>query len=135
MPRTPIQDRSRARVERILDAAAALLADENADKITARALADRSNVSVGTIYQFFEDMEAVRDAVAERTYAEFRSALATHLTAASALASPGEFFSLLIDVIGDLQKRFPQIGCLVRGDGGDGLRAAFATELRDLTAA
>ena len=36
----------------------------------------RSGVSVGTIYQFFKDVEAVRAAVAERTYADLRSALA-----------------------------------------------------------
>lgn len=135
MPRTPTQGRSRARVERILETAAVLLADDSADKITVRVLAARSGVSVGTIYQFFKDVEAVRVAVAERTYAEFESALATHLTKEAARASPGEFFCTLIDVIGGLQKRYPQIGCLVRGDNGDELRAAFAAELRNVVAA
>ena len=134
MPRTPTQSRSRARVDRILKAAAGLLADESAEKITVRALAARSRVSVGTIYQFFKDIEAVRAAVAEQTYAEFKSALATHLTADAARASPGEFFCRLIDVVGELQKRYPQIGCLVRGDNSDALRTAFASELRELTA-
>ena len=134
MPRTPTQERSRARVERILHAAAALLADEEAEKITVRTLAARSGVSVGTIYQFFEDIEAVRAAVAERTCVEFRSALETQLTTDSARASPGDFFCLLIDVVGGLQKRYPQIGCLVRGDNSDELRAAFAAELRELVA-
>lgn len=134
MPRIPTQGRSRARVERILNTAAALLADDEAEKITVRTLAARSGVSVGTIYQFFRDVEAVRAAVAERTYAEFRSALAIHLTEDAARASPGEFFCALIDVIGGLQKRYPQIGCLVRGDKSDGLRAAFASELRELIA-
>ncbi|MGA7327073.1 MAG: TetR/AcrR family transcriptional regulator [Rhodomicrobium sp.] len=135
MTRTPKQSRSRARVERILDSAAALLADDEAEKITVRTLAARSGVSVGTIYQFFRDVEAVRGAVAERTYAGFRSALAAHLTEDAARASPGEFFCTLIDVIGALQKQYPQVGCLVRGDNSDELRAAFAAELKELIAA
>jgi len=134
MPRAPTQNRSRARVDRILKAAAGLLADDGADKITVRTLAERSRVSVGTIYQFFDDVEAVRAAVAGQTYAKFKSALATHLTADTARASPGEFFCRLIDVVGELQKRYPQIGCLVRGDNTDELRTAFASELRELTA-
>jgi AcrR family transcriptional regulator len=70
MPRPPSQDRSRARVERVLLAAADLLAEADAaDKITVRALAVRSGVSIGTIYQFFEDIDAVRLAVVERTRA------------------------------------------------------------------
>lgn len=134
MQRTPRQSRSRARVERILKAAVGLLADESVEKITVRALAARSRVSVGTIYQFFKDIEAVRAAVAEQTYAEFKSALATHLTADAARASPGEFFCRLIDVVGGLRKRYPQVGCLVRGDNSDELRMAFASELRELIA-
>jgi AcrR family transcriptional regulator len=134
MPRIPTQGRSRARVERILSAAAALLADDSAEKITVRMLATHSGVSVGTIYQFFRDIEAVRAAVTERTYAEFKSALAIHLTEEAARASPGGYFGTLIDVFGRLQKQYPQIGCLVRADNSDDLRAAFATELRELIA-
>jgi AcrR family transcriptional regulator len=127
---------SRPLVRPLAEAANALsYADEGAEKITVRTLAARSRVSVGTIYQFFKDVEAVRAAVAEQTYAEFKSTLATHLTADAARASPGELFCSLIDVIGGLQKHYPQIGCLVRGDTSDELRAAFAAELRELVSA
>lgn len=118
-----------------MGAAAALLAGEAPARITVRALAARSGVSVGTIYQFFADVEAVRAAVSERTYADFRAALAAHLTREAALASPGGFFRTLVDVIGELQKRHPQVGCLVRVDHADEFRAAYAEELRQLIAA
>ena len=135
LSRAPKQDRSRARVERILASAAALLAGDAPEKVTVRALAARSGVSVGTIYQFFNDVEAVRAAVAERTYADFRTALRTRLTEETARASPGDFFCKLIEVIGELQQRHPEVGCLVRADRGDAFRVAFADELRALIAA
>src|SRR5262249_35795287 len=123
MAKIPSQNRSRARVERILSSAAALLADDKTEKITVRGLAAHSGVSIGTIYQFFADVAAVRAAVSERTYAEFRSALETHLTEEVARTSPGAFFCKLMDVIGALQRQYPQIGCLVRPDQADELRA------------
>jgi AcrR family transcriptional regulator len=134
MPRSPSQDRSRARVERILVAAAQLLAETGAEKITVRTLAARSRVSVGTIYQFFKDIGAVRLAVAERTRGDLRKVLATELTLELACASPGNFFSRLIDVIGAVQRRRPHIGCLVQIDRSDEFRGAFALELRDYIA-
>lgn len=134
MARLPSQDRSRARVERILIAAAELLAEADAEKITVRTLAARSGVSVGTIYQFFEDVDGVRSAVAERTRGDLRSVLEAACTEEVARASPGRFFSQLIDVIGGVQRRHPLIGCLVHIDRADGFRGAFASELRDYVA-
>ena len=130
MSRSPSQNRSRARVERILTSAAALLAETGEEKITVRALAAHSGVSIATIYQFFDDMEAVRAAVAERTYADLRSVLEDRLTEEVARTSPGDFFCTLIDLIGELQRRHPQIGCLVHADYASGFRGAFAMELR-----
>ncbi|MGP0090028.1 MAG: TetR/AcrR family transcriptional regulator [Xanthobacteraceae bacterium] len=135
MPRPPSQNRSRARVERILNSAAALLAEAGGEKITVRALAAHSGVSLGTIYQFFEDIEAVRAAVTERTYADLRSVLEDRLTEEAAHTSPGGFFCTLIDLIGELQRRHPQMGCLVHTDYADGFRGAFAMELREFVAA
>jgi len=134
MARLPTQDRSRARVDRIMVAAAELLAETAAEKITVRTLAARSGVSVGTIYQFFEDVDGVRQAVTERTRADLRSVLEAECTEEVARASPGRFFSQLVDVIGGVQRRHPLIGCLVHIDRSDGFRGAFASELRDYVA-
>jgi len=134
MPRSPSQDRSRVRVERILVAAAELLAEADAEKITVRTIATRSGVSVGTIYQFFEDVDAVRLAVAERTRGDLRKVLETEFTLELARASPGIFFGRLIDVIGEVQRRHPHIGCLIQSHRSDGFRGAFASELRNYVA-
>ena len=62
----PVQTRSARRVEALLDAAAALLRDREPEAITVRDLAAAAGVPTGTIYQFFEDKNAVMQALAVR---------------------------------------------------------------------
>ena len=64
LKRIPTQRRSAARVEAILDACAALLADRDPDEISVRDLAAAAGVPTGTIYQFFEDKNVVMQALA-----------------------------------------------------------------------
>ena len=71
MRRQPQQARSRARVERLLEAADTVLATEGFGALTIRRLAAQARVPVGTIYQFFPDMQAILDALALRYLAEF----------------------------------------------------------------
>jgi AcrR family transcriptional regulator len=69
--RLPQQARSRARVQRLLEAADHVLATEGYTALTVRRLAEEAGVPVGTIYQFFADKAAVVDALARRYIAEF----------------------------------------------------------------
>lgn len=55
----PRQDRSQGMVERILDAAGALLADDEAKALTTNAIAARAGLSVGSLYQYFPNKEAI----------------------------------------------------------------------------
>jgi AcrR family transcriptional regulator len=65
--RRPSQDRSRDRVERILDATAALLAgDTRVDKITTAAIAEAAGVPIGSVYQYFPNKLAVLAELARR---------------------------------------------------------------------
>jgi AcrR family transcriptional regulator len=69
--RAPQQERSRARVRRLLEAADRIVATEGFGALTVRRLAEAADVPVGTIYQFFPDKAAVVDALARRYIAEF----------------------------------------------------------------
>lgn len=62
----PTQARSARRVEALLDAVADLLRDREPKAITVRDLAAAAGVPTGTIYQFFEDKDAVMQALAVR---------------------------------------------------------------------
>lgn len=67
--REPQQDRARRRVTRVLDTADRLLADEGAAALTTTRIAEEAGISVGSLYQWFGDKEAVIEALAVR-YAE-----------------------------------------------------------------
>src|SRR5689334_10121996 len=69
----PVSDsRSRTRAS-IVDSAARLLREHGADAVTTRAVAQAAGMQAPTIYRFFEDKEALLDAVAEHVLATYVS--------------------------------------------------------------
>jgi AcrR family transcriptional regulator len=80
--RTPVQERSAARVQRMLDAAASLLDEVGYEATTTSLIAARAGVSVGSLYQFFPDRRAVLQALAVRSFSRFRDVLADRVAAA-----------------------------------------------------
>src|SRR3954453_13108318 len=69
--RVPRQARSRARLQRMLDAADQLLAREGAEALTTTRVAEAAGVSVGSLYQYLPDKEAIVEALAGRYLTEF----------------------------------------------------------------
>jgi AcrR family transcriptional regulator len=65
--RLPAQARSQARVQRLLDAAAELVDLLGPEAVTTTMIAARASVSVGWLYDFFEDRDAIFDAVIARS--------------------------------------------------------------------
>lgn len=57
--REPVQQRSRARVERLLSAARAILERDGMDALTAARVAKEAGVPVGSFYQYFPNKQAV----------------------------------------------------------------------------
>ena len=79
--REPVQQRSRATVTRILDAAAALIDEAGVDAATTRAIADRAGVAYPSLYRFFADREEILDRLLERHLADLdNAAIATEST-------------------------------------------------------
>lgn len=64
--RTPQQARSQQRVEEILQAASDILVEEGYEGLSTSAIAQRAGISVGSLYQFFANKEAVLQALAQR---------------------------------------------------------------------
>ncbi len=67
--RVPTQERSRVRVANVLDAAAELIDEIGPDASTTGLIAARAGVSVGWLYDFFPNREAVYEAVMARSIA------------------------------------------------------------------
>lgn len=82
--REPRQARSRARVARILDAAAALADEAGVDGLAVAEIARRARVPIGTLYQFFASKDAVVHALAERFAVGFADVLERVLPAVAA---------------------------------------------------
>ena len=72
----PTQARSRERLVRVLDAAAAVLADEGADAFTTNRVAEVAGVPVGSVYRYFADKEAIAEALGVRFWGEFAELVA-----------------------------------------------------------
>ncbi|MCU0647078.1 MAG: TetR/AcrR family transcriptional regulator [Gemmatimonadaceae bacterium] len=64
--RAPSQDRGQRRVDSILDAAAALFAEQGVDAVSVNAIAQRAGSSVGSLYHFFPNKDAIVEALAAR---------------------------------------------------------------------
>jgi AcrR family transcriptional regulator len=65
-PRVPRQERSRQKVELILEATMRLLDSQGIETLSTNAVAARAGVSIGTLYQFFANKQAILDALADR---------------------------------------------------------------------
>lgn len=67
--KTPRQARSEASFGAIVEAAARILADEGARRLTTNRIAQRAGVSVGSLYQYFPNKQAIVRAILEREVA------------------------------------------------------------------
>jgi|TARA_R110002073_G_scaffold8371_1_gene46282 AcrR family transcriptional regulator len=70
----PKQQRSRALVESLIDATAAVLAEHGLDNTTTNHIADAAGVSVGSLYQYFPDKESLIEALLERMVKDLTTA-------------------------------------------------------------
>jgi AcrR family transcriptional regulator len=77
--RLPVQERSRARVEHVLAVATELIAAHGSDALRMSEIADRSKISIGSLYQYFPDKSAVIRRLAERFNAEGQDCVAAEL--------------------------------------------------------
>jgi len=64
--KSPIQERSRRTVERILDAAAHIFNEQGYAGATTNAIADEADVSVGSLYQYFPNKDALLVSLTKR---------------------------------------------------------------------
>jgi AcrR family transcriptional regulator len=77
--RRAAQTRSKATVERILDSAAALIVEKGA-AVTMTEIARRSDVVIGSLYQYFADRSAINRALLVRHHEEVRRMLQGYLS-------------------------------------------------------
>jgi len=77
--RQPSQQRSRERVERILVAAAELLAEGGPGALRPSDVASRAEVPIGSLYQYFGNKNAILESLVERYFDRIRDTLTRYI--------------------------------------------------------
>jgi AcrR family transcriptional regulator len=75
MRKEPRQERARATVEAILEAAARILDRQGWGRFTTNAVAEVAGVSIGSLYQYFPNKLALVEAILRRHFDDVLSAL------------------------------------------------------------
>lgn len=77
MPRKPRQARAKATVDAIVEAGFLCVAVHGTEGTTTHHIAERAGVSVGSLYEYFRDKQAVFEAMNERLSADVAELLTT----------------------------------------------------------
>ena len=108
--RTPKQGRSKATVATILEAAARILAEQGWAGFNTNAVAARAGVSIGSLYEYFPDKQALADDIANAHIAQGESLLAAAAgEAAMTGGSAGAIVDALVQGLVDLHKDDPRL--------------------------
>jgi AcrR family transcriptional regulator len=112
MPRVPLQARGQRRVDAILDAAAAVIRESGVGGLTVHGVAERAGTSIGSMYHFFPDLEAVIGGLIDRRLQGFEpvlSTLAARDAAGWARMSAAETIAAIVTPIFSYLRRHPDV--------------------------
>lgn len=130
--RAPLQGRSQETVSRVLAATTALLGRGiPVESMTTAQIAAEAGLSVGALYRFFADKQAIVDAIAETRMEGFQEALGLRLMLAMP-PSPPEFLAAVIDSFAEYLLAHPDLRMLAFGGPGGG--RAISRHARDAQA-
>lgn len=130
--RTPSQKRSRERVERILTVAAGLIAEGGSDALRMSDVAERAEISIGSLYQYFPDKAAVIRSLAERFNAYGLACTERDLAGVSDLAGLKEAIGRTIDGYAQMFQELPAMREIWSGVQADkSLQEIEIEDLRD----
>lgn len=116
--RLPAQQRSMVRVQRMLDACAELLDEVGYDELSTTRIAERANVAIGSVYQFFPDKKAITQALGLR-YLDMFSSRVTDRLAQGGFSHWSEAVDVIIDEYLDMHRNVPGFRSLHFGDAVD----------------
>ena len=127
--RNPTQQRSRERQERILAVATKLIATKGSDSLKMSEIAERSEISIGSLYQYFPDKSSVIRTLAERFNAESRRCIETALVAVQDAQGLREAYSDLLEQYYDIAQAEPVMRDIWSGMQAD--KQLLALELEE----
>jgi AcrR family transcriptional regulator len=125
--REPKQRRSRQTVEAVLQAVQRVLKRDGAEAITTNRIAEAAGVSIGSLYQYFPDKQAIFTALHDRHGDEVRHAIKRTM-ADCTLASLEDFTRELLEGLAIVHTDHPELHEIVSGavpEGAHGFKRAL----------
>lgn len=113
--RTPIQERGQRRIALILDAAERLFAKIGYEATTTNAIARQARTSIGSLYQFFPNKEAILHAVADRYLQRLRTLHDRLLTPEVAQLPLPDIYDRIINALAEFHRQHPGFQPLFHG--------------------
>lgn len=95
--RQPAQQRSRERLDRILEVAQQLIAEKGSEHVKMSEIAELAEISIGSLYQYFPDKRAIVRTLAELYADESRRCVREALDAVQDKAQLLDAFASLVD--------------------------------------
>jgi AcrR family transcriptional regulator len=117
-------------VENILKAAGALLGEVGYDGLSTNLIAERADVPVGSIYQFFQGKDDIVAALVEQFQDRILRLAGEQLDAASAMQDRRAFIAKLVDGIAGIQAEASAFVCVFSGSHSHARFDGLARDLR-----
>ncbi len=109
-PRAPQQERGQRRVDQILDAAESIFAEQTVGAVSMQAIADRAGASVGSLYHFFPNKDAIVEALGRRYADRMRATNEEAMPLTLVHLSPDELFERVLTFQMQFIERTPAFG-------------------------
>lgn len=138
MRKTPTQARSRATVERILEAGRQVLIDDGYEMFSTNRVAVAAGISPGSLYQYFSDKSAILDIVISRYWEDVSERTASALALQVNTAGTPAIRSVADALLAGLEQDPTLLRVLTEelpASRNRDRHAALVTRVRDLTAA
>jgi len=110
--REPRQHRSRQTVDAVLDAVTIVLKRHGPDAVTTNRITETAGVSIGSLYQYFPDKQAIYSALHERHVDEVHQVIERAL-AERASGSLQDFACALVKGLADVHAADPELHQLI----------------------
>ena len=111
----PIQSRSRATYDAILDAAAQVLAEEGYPASTTNKIAERAGASIGSLYEYFPSKEAIFAALIERLDQTTAESVINNFASVDQLR-PEQFLEAVLRSRIEAALNYPELESLLRSE-------------------
>lgn len=102
MRKSPTQARATQTVDAIVEAAIQILQSDGEERLTTNRIAERAGVSIGSLYQYFADKEAIVEAIAERE----RNKVVAAIVKSISDVDPADFENVVREVVRSLINAF-----------------------------